>query len=56
MKNYIFKLSHKILKLLLFLTRTTITTTKPYLTKWARLHGSNNAIMFYLKPNLDPTY
>jgi len=34
---------------------TTTTTTKPYPTKWGRLHGSNYAIVFYHKPNLSPT-
>jgi len=34
----------------------TTTTTKPYPTKWGRLHGSNYAIVFYHKPNLDPTH
>ena len=37
-------------------THTTTTTTKPYPTKWGRLHGSNYAIVFYHKPNLDPTH
>jgi len=32
------------------------TTTKPYPTKWGRLHGSNYAIVFYHKSNLDPTH
>jgi len=35
---------------------TTTTTTKPYPTKWGRLNGSNDAIVFYHKPNLDPTH
>jgi len=35
---------------------TTTTTTKPYPTKWGRLHGSNDAIVFYQKPYLDPTH
>ena len=26
------------------------TTTKPYPTKWGRLHGSDDAIVFYHKP------
>ncbi|KEH43668.1 F-box-like protein [Medicago truncatula] len=34
-------------------TSTATTTTKPYPTKWGRLHGSNYAIVFYHKPNLD---
>jgi len=35
---------------------TKTTTTKPYPTKWGRLHRSNYAIMFYYKPYLDPTH
>ena len=35
---------------------TRSTTTKPYPTKWGRLHGSNDAIVIYYKPNLDPTH
>jgi hypothetical protein len=30
------------------------TTTKPYPTKWGRLHGSNDAIMFYHIPYFYP--
>jgi len=37
------------------LTSITTTTTKPYPTKWGRLHGSNYVIVFYHKLNLDPT-
>jgi len=29
---------------------TTTTTTKPYPTKWGRLHGSNYAIVFIIIP------
>jgi len=37
---------------LIFFVSETTTTTKPYPTKWGRLHGSNYAIMFYPKPYL----
>jgi len=32
------------------------TTTKPYPTKWGRLHGSNDVTVFYQKSYLDPTH
>ena len=32
------------------------TTTKPYPTKWGRLHESNYAIMFYHKPYANHAY
>jgi len=35
---------------------TITTTTKPYPIKWGRLHGSNDTIVFYHKPYLDPTH
>jgi len=35
---------------------TATTTTKPYPTKWDRVHGSNSAILLYHKPYFDPTH
>ena len=53
MNNLFFVIFSAIMKLFLYLSTT---TAKPYPTKWGRLHGSNYAIVFYHKPNLDPTH
>ena len=50
------KLFKLISHLKLSLQITTTTTTNPYPTKWGQLHGSNDVIVFYHKPNLDPTH